>query len=223
MAAADIPIPHSGMDALEAIYTARAMRRLKPDPIPDDVLRTIMDAAIRAPNGGNSQGWAFVVVRGQEQKDRIAAIYRERVAGILGPGGVYYEQAKSDNPEVAKAARTMIISGGYLAEHLHEAPAIVFALINSSTTRGASVMTGASVFPAVQNLIIAARAYGVGSTFTSMNDREAEVRAVLDLPEHVTVTAMIPLGYPLGKWGVAPRKPLEEVAFEDRWGGRLTF
>src|SRR5215212_3196602 len=91
-------IPAAGMDVLEAIYTTRAMRRLKPDPIPDDVLRAIMDAAIRAPSGGNQQGWSFVVVRDPELRKGLGDIYRPAIEGLFAPGTMYDQLRHSDDP-----------------------------------------------------------------------------------------------------------------------------
>ena len=212
------PVPSAGMDVLEAIYTTRAMRRLKPDPIPDDVLRAILDAAIRAPSGGNQQGWNFVVVRDAELRRGVAELYRPSLESLFQEGGPYYAQLTSEDPAVAEPTQRMAASARHLAEHLHEAPVIVIACLRTDGRR-TSITTGSSIYPAVQNLMLAARAFGVGSTLTTVHRvREAEVKALLGIPPEVETAALIPLGYPRGRWGVAKRRPLEEVVFADRWG-----
>src|SRR5215510_5794709 len=163
------------MDFFDVVTTQRAMRRLKPDAIADDVLSRIMDAAICAPSGGNRQNWSFVVVR-----DR------------------------------AKRAR------------LGEAPVIVLACVALDPGTRASLTTGASIYPAVQNIMLAARALGIGSCITTIHRfRDAQVKELLGIPADVETAALIPLGYPLGKFGRPPRRPVREVAFADRWGVAL--
>lgn len=214
-------VPSAGMDLFEAIYTTRAMRRLKPDPIPDDVLRTILNAAIRAPSGGNSQGWTFLVVRDPEQRRRLADIYRPLLGGLFGPDGPYGRLLDSSDPRVAEQTRKMANSALYLAEHMQDAPVIVVPCIRTGG-RPTEVSTGSSIYPAVQNLMLAARAVGVGSTLTTIHrQREAEVKAALGIPAEYETAALIPLGYPRGRWGVAERRPLDEVVFGDRWGEPL--
>ena len=210
-------IPRAGMDVFEAIYTTRAMRRLKPDPIPPEVLRAILDAAIRAPSGGNQQTWSFVVVQDAKLRAGLADLYRPSVEALFQPGGPYYAQMHADDPAVAEPVRRIARSALYLGEHLHEAPVIVIACIRTGG-RPTNLTTGSSIYPAVQNLMLAARAFGVGSTLTTVHRaRQDEVRALLGIPPEVETAALIPLGYPTGRWGVAQRRPLAEVAFADRW------
>ncbi len=212
-----ITVPSAGMDVLEAIYTTRAMRRLKPDPIPPEVLRAVMDAAIRAPSGGNSQGWSFVVVQDAELRAGLARIYKPAIDSLFQPGGAYYAQLNSDDAAVSEPIKKIAKSALYLGDHLGEAPAIVIACIRTGG-RPTNVITGSSIYPAVQNLMIAARAYGLGSTLTTVHrTKENETRSLLGIPADVETAALIPLGYPKGRWGVAPRRPLADVVFGDRW------
>lgn len=214
-------VPHAGMDVLEAIYTLRAMRRLKPDPIPADVLRAILDAAIRAPSGGNAQGWRFVVVQQPELKRGLAEIYKPAIESLFQPGGAYYNQMQQEGPE-GDAIRRIAKSALYLGEHLQDAPVIVLPCAYTGG-RQTNITTGSSIYPAVQNLMLAARAFGVGSTLTTIHrTREQDVRALLGIPDQYETAALIPLGYPRGRWGVAERRPLSEVAFGNRWGEPLT-
>ncbi|MGE3601125.1 MAG: nitroreductase family protein, partial [Dehalococcoidia bacterium] len=208
-------VPTAGMDILEAIYTTRAMRRLKPDPIPDDVLRAILDAAIRAPSGGNQQGWYFVVVRDAGLRKKLQEIYKPAIDALFQPGGFYAGLLDAEDPAVVEQGRLMRDSALYLGDHLHEAPAIVIACIHTGG-HGTNIMTGSSIYPAVQNLMLAARAFGIGSTLTTIHRvKQDEVRAMLGIPPEVETAALVPLGYPKGRWGVASRRPLEQVVFAD--------
>lgn len=211
-------IPHAGFDVLEAIYTTRAMRRLKPDPIPPEVLRSILDAAIRAPSGGNQQRWAFLVVQDPALRLGLARIYRPLLEALFQPGGVYHDQLYSSDPVEAARTRRMAASALHLAAHLHEAPVIVVPCVYTGG-RPTTIVTGSSIYPAVQNLMLAARAFGVGSTLTTVHrGNQDEVRTLLGIPPEWETAALVPLGYPRGRWGVGSRRPLAEVAFRDRWG-----
>ena len=211
-------IPKAGMDVLEAIYTTRAMRRVKPDPIPDEVLRAIFDAAIRAPSGGNQQTWSFVVVRDAELRKRLQELYKPLIEALFAPGGPYAALLEVEDAELREQNRRVRNSALYLGDHLHEAPVIVIACIRTGGQR-TNITTGSSIYPAVQNLMLAARAFGVGSALTTIHrGRQDEVRELLGIPAEVETAALIPLGYPKGRWGVAKRRPLEEVVFADRWG-----
>lgn len=214
-------LPKAGIDVLEAIYTTRAMRRLKPDPIPPDVLRAILEAAVRAPSGGNSQGWAFLAVQDPQLRAGLAAIYRPLIQSLFQPGGAYHGQINAEDPEVAARTRRMADSALYLGEHMQDAPVIVVPCINAGG-RQTSITTGSSIYPAVQNLMLAARAFGIGSTLTTIHRaKQDEVRALLGVPAEYETAALIPLGYPRGRWGTGPRRPLDDVAFGDRWGEPL--
>lgn len=219
--ATDNATPSAGMDLFEAIYTTRAMRRLKPDPIPDDVLRSILDAAIRAPSGGNTQGWSFVVVRDAALRRQLGDLWRPLAETLFAPGSRYRRLVESDDAAVAAQTSRMMRSVLHLAEHMHEAPVIVIACLNTGG-RPTDLTAGSSIYPAVQNLMLAARAHGIGTTLTTIHrQRHDEVRQLLGIPAEVDTAALIPMGYPTGRWGVAQRKPLEELAFGDRWGQPL--
>lgn len=197
------------MDVFEAIRTTRSMRRLDPDRgVSDADLTTIVDAATRAPSGGNSQPVRWLVVRHRELKRRVGEVYQAQARGRLR---VYEEEAKT-NPEAAR----MLKSAYYLADHLGEAPALLIPC-----ARGERGRIESSVFPAVQNLMLAARALGLGTTLTTIHrGDEASVRRILGIPEDVQTFAIIPVGYPLGRWGEAPRRPSAQVTYWDRWGER---
>lgn len=201
------------MDFFETVTTQRAMRRLKPDPIPDAVLRQIMDATICAPSGGNRQGWSFLVIRDPARRARLGELYREAWGELMKTP--YYRGASTAPPDSPEGK--MVASARHLAEHLGEAPVLVLACIGTDGL--ATITTGASIYPAVQNLMLAARALGVGSCITTIHKyRDPQVKEFLGIPAEVETAALIPLGYPLGKFGRPPRRPVAEVAHADHWG-----
>jgi nitroreductase len=204
------------MELFEAMYTLRSMRRLKPDPVPDEAVRTILDAAIRAASGGNQQQWGFIVVRDRAVKDEIAAIYLAGWKALKASG---YGQAPPDAPEEERRRQERVLrSAEHLAEHLADAPVWIFPCARIGA-QPPTLTSGSSIYPAVQNLLLAARALGLGTTITTLYRREnARVNALLGLPEGWDNAALIPLGYPEGKWGTAARQPVEAVAYADRFG-----
>lgn len=198
------------ISAIEAIHTTRSMRKLQSKEIPDDVLRQILDAAIRAPSGSNQQTWSFLVVSDPELKRQIQQYYSAVADRYFdrGPTTVSDGSGEAVMTRVRSSAR-------HLADHLHEAPVLVFACIRGER----SFSLGASIYPAVQNLMVAARAFGVGSTLTTFHlSYEKEIKELLGIPDDVHTAALIPLGYPEGNWGEAKRRPVEEVTFKDQWG-----
>lgn len=201
------------MDVFEAIGTLRAMRRLKPDPVSDEDLWRILDAAIKAPSGGNRQPWNFIVVRDPEAKRKLGEYYLDtwNKAYIAGPG-----RAMLSDPRSARGYR----SAEHLAHHLAEAPVLIIATIRKD---GSTVgpMAGGSIFPAVQNLMLAARALGLGTTLTTLHKlHEEEVKDLLGIPEQVETMALIPLGWPKGRFGTPARLPVEKVVYWEKWGER---
>lgn len=202
------------MDVLEAIHTTRSMRRLKTDPIPDEVIREILEAAVRGPSGSNQQTWSFIVIRDPAIKKRVQELYYEA-------GKAYFasQQPSPDLSEEQRAVAARVRSSAlHLAEHMHEAPVLIMCCIRGKE----SFTLGSSIYPAVQNLMLAARAFGIGSTLTTIHrGRDSEVKELLNIPEDVHTAALIPLGYPTGRWRQGPRKPLEEVVFADKYGERL--
>jgi len=194
------------MDVFEAITTTRAMRRLDPNrDVSDAELLKIVEAATRAPSGSNSQPVRWLVVKDAAKRKQLGDIYR----ACWEPVRKMYAatiSGESDNSRVLRSA-------DYLGDHMGDAPAIVLPC-----SRGAPGQAESSVFGAVQNLFLAARALGLGTTLTTVHrTREAEVKAVLDIPEDFTSWAMIPVGYPLGRWGEAKRRPVREVTYWDGW------
>ena len=188
------------MDVFEAIRTTRAMRRLDPNrPVSDTDLHRIIEAATKAPSGGNSQPVRWIVVTDPDVKGQLGRVYARCAAQLL---------ADFDKNESA-----LLRSSWHLVEHLGEAPALIVACCEGPARRPASV------FPAVQNLLLAARALGLGTTLTTSHlEDEPAVRGILGIPEDVATYCIIPIGYPLGRWGEAAREPVDAVAYRDRWG-----
>jgi nitroreductase len=194
------------MSVGEAIFTQRAIRRLKDDPISDEVLETILNAARRAPSGGNLQPWRFLVVRDADKRQQLADLYveawwhRRRAMGITKP-----EDMPKDN---SSGQGALIFTTD--ATRLSRAPVLI---VVCNTSRADNVMT------ACQNLMLAARALGIGSTITRLGEPVDErVHELLGVPADIEALFLIPLGYAEGKFGRAARKPLEEIAFLDRYG-----
>jgi nitroreductase len=217
----------------DAMYSARALRRLKPDPVPEEIITRILDAAIRAPSAGNAQNWAFIVVRDAEQRRKLGMIYR-KASDIASE--IY--KARGRPPHMSEEQyRRFLTSGAYLWDHIGEAPVLLVPCLHDRlppprATLPPSVeaiyedelayerrIRGASVYPAVQNIILACRAFGLGTVITTNHIRcENEVKALLGLPADVSTYALMPIGYPRGKFGPLARRPVGEVAYADRWG-----
>ncbi|MDA0269529.1 MAG: nitroreductase family protein [Chloroflexi bacterium] len=203
-----------GTELFEVIHSMRAMRRLKPDPIPDALVRQVLEAGVAAPNPSNQQRWRFLVVKDADIKQRVQVYY----ARALDEGIRDHYLSAPLPPGVTKQGYARQLSAvEYLTEHFHEAPVWIVACLEdgASPNRG----TGASIYPAVQNMLLAARALGLGATLTSRHIRHAaEVDAIFGLPADAHSYAIIPLGYPMGRFGPTRRAPLEEVVYSDRWG-----
>ncbi|HEY6598930.1 MAG TPA: nitroreductase family protein [Pseudomonadales bacterium] len=212
------------MDLYDAMSSLRAVRRLRPDPIPDDVLQRVFTAATWAPTGGNRQPWRIVAVRDPSKKQVLEELYRPHWDRYIE---TYRKNTQSlPEPEQRKSARTMQ-AGDYLARHLHEVPVIaVFCFnpalmtITDSNLGRASVVGGGSVYPAVQNLLLACRNEGLGCVLTTLLCLdEATVRKLIELPEGWFTCAHVPIGYPVaGGHGPIRRKPLDKMVFNETFG-----
>ncbi|NQW22173.1 MAG: nitroreductase family protein [SAR202 cluster bacterium] len=188
----------------EAMFTQRAIRRLKPDPIPDDVMRDLMEAAIRAPNGGNTQQWHFIVVKDADTRKQLGELYHEawwakrKDQGIMGP---------EDIPPGKNSQRSAM----RLANEFGDAPVMVLIC---SLSKG----SGAGIIPSAQNLLLAARSHGIGGTIATLHPVvEERVHKLLNIPYTAQIIYCMPLGYPRGEFGSVTRRPLEEVCGLDRW------
>jgi nitroreductase len=202
-------------ELFEIIRTTRAMRRLKPDPVPDALINRILEAGQCAPSGGNAQHWRFLVVKDPAIKQAVQVWYQRAFDEIMGPH--YRSSAPPPGMDVERYRR-QAAAVQYLTEHFHEAPVWIVACIEHGT-QPAHRWSGASIYPAVQNMLLAARALGLGATLTMRHLLyEKESEAALGLPPGVHSYAIIPIGYPLGKFGPVRRGPLASVVYKDRWG-----
>ena len=196
---------------LEGIRSCRAIRRLRPDPVPPALIRKVCEAGTFAPSGGNRQPWFFVAVTEPERRAFIAERYRETFRSYIAPA---VEAAKSpDYPDVKRRNMKAAI---HLAEHLHEAPVHLF--VAGWTRRGEPQLQ--ALFPAVQNILLACRAVGLGASLTTVHRAHGEeIDAFLGLSEDTPSCVLIPIGWPLGRFGTPPRRPVDEVLFFERVEG----
>lgn len=201
----------------EIMYTCRAMRRLKPDPVPEDLLRQLIDAANQAPSGSNQQNGRWIVVRDAAQKQRLADLNRQAASR-------YLERARTtevEHQDPAKRQR-MFDAVEWQLEHMQDVPALVIACLELGKEPPEKFFVGAgaagSIWPGVQNLLLAARALGLGAapTTLALSDRPAAKEA-LGLPETMEAFCLIPVGYPMGKFGPVSRKPVDDILRWDRW------
>jgi nitroreductase len=197
----------------EIMQTTRSMRRLKPDPVPAALIRKILEAGVSAPSGGNMQRWRFLVIRDPEIKKTVGAYYKRAWDEVVSPRYRAGDPAPGTSPE---RFTRMLDAAQYLADHIHDAPAwIVPCMQGANPTRTA----GSSIYPAVQNMLLAARALGLGATLTTLYlSFEKEVETALGLPADVHSYALLPIGYPMGRFGPVRRVPLADVTYGDRWG-----
>ena len=216
------------IDLYEAMSTQRAVRRLLSDPIPDDVLERVVQAACWAPTGGNQQPWKVIVVTDAAKKAGLQAIYRPEwqryVAGLLG-------RLDGQPDEVVAPWRRVAAAGDHLADHMHETPAILvfcanpaaMAITDAKLDR-VSMVGGGSVYPAVQNAMLACVAEGLGCTLTTLHCfREPEVKALLEIPESWATVALVPIGYPVGRGhGPITRKGPDRMAARDTFDAPWT-
>ncbi len=205
-------------DLFEIIETTRAMRRLKPDPVPDELIARILRAGACAPNGGNTQKWRFLVIKDRKIKEAVAVWYKKAFDEAIGP-----RYRSSDPPPGVTKERYLrqVAAVEYLTDHYAEAPVWIVACLEDGPTP--SRMAGSSIYPAVQNMVLATRALGLGTTLTTRHMFfEKEADAALGLPEGVHSYAILPIGWPMGKFGPVGRGPLKEIVYQDRWGEPYT-
>jgi nitroreductase len=200
-------------DVFDIMHTTRAMRRLKPDPVPDDLIRRILAAGQAAASGGNNQRWRFLVIKDPETKKKVQVYYKRAFDEVVGP-----RYHTSEPPPGVTRERYMRQHAAvqYLTDHFHEAPVWIVACLEGANPNRS---TGSSIYPAVQNMLLAARALGLGSTLTTRHLLyEKETEAAMGIPEGYHSYAILPIGYPMGRFGPVGRGPLSEVVYLDRWG-----
>jgi nitroreductase len=210
------------MELHEALYTTRAMRRVKSDPIPLDVQARILDAAIRAPSGGHQQNWRFLLLDDPAKRAALAPLYQHAMGQLWD--SVYKAQvdaaaAHPDDPDSIQF-RKVQRSAQWLADHFAEIPLFLFPFSQHDPT-------GGSIYPAVWSAMLAARAEGVGSCLTALLQffHPAETLEILGVPtdQGWILSGTVSFGYPTGTWGVAPRRPVDEVSYRNTWGTEVGF
>jgi nitroreductase len=242
-----MPQPDTDARLFDVMWTCRAMRRLKPDPVPEELLLQLVDAGLHGPSGSNAQNWRFVIVRDRAQKERIQRIWQKAwgfytdtfATADLRPGETIDQREK-----MRKVADE-------LANHLADVPALIFVgvardeqlakMMSSPATalkllqhfgvggtlrlaaagqRTSGLADGSTAYPAVQNILLAARALGLGAVLTTQHFFvPGEMEAVLGLPSSVTLAAVIPVGWPKGNFGPVKRPPPQAVVSWDRYDG----
>jgi len=209
------------MDVREALYTTRAMRRVTSEPIPFDAQARILDAAVRAPSGGNTQHWRFLLVDSPEVKARIAPIYRQAIAGLWSSFYKERVEAAAADPDDAESKSFLAVqkSAQWLADHFEDVPLYLFGFIQHDPS-------GSSIYPALWSAMLAARAEGIGTSLTQalafFNDQTVEILGV-PKDEGWIMAGCVSFGYPMGKWGVAARQPARQVSFRNQWGEPVGF
>jgi nitroreductase len=202
-------------DLFDIIHTTRAMRRLKPDPVPDALIAKILDAGQCAPNGSNAQRWRFLVIKDRAIKEKVQVWYKKAYDELVGP---HYRSSPPPPGMDPARYRRQADAAEYLTQHFHEAPVWIVPCIEHGKT-APNRQAGASIYPAVQNMLLAARALGLGCTLTARHlVFEKETEAALGLPPGVHSYAILPIGWPMGKFGPVKRGPLAEIVYGDRWG-----
>ncbi len=204
--------PDPAVSLLDGLASTRAIRRYTDDPVPDDDLAAILWHAGRAPSGSNRQPFRFLVLRDGER-----AVAAKALLGDAFRAG-WNTKRESDGYRPSRFAESM----QRYVDRFEQTPVVV--LVCLQRYRAPSPYEGASVYPACQNLLLAARALGYGGALTMWHlGVEAELRSLLDIPDEVALSACITLGVPEGNHGPVKRKPLDEVVFDDAWGRRADW
>jgi nitroreductase len=207
-------------DLFNVMYSTRSMRKLKTDPVPDATIYQILEAGTRAPSGTNTQNWRFLVVKDPAVKKKVQEIY---LKGWSEARAMYNNRPGPEHMAKEKFGR-LLDAATHLAEDLAEAPVLIFACLKERAlppqlAARLARMAGSSIYPAVQNMLLACRALGLGATLTTVASlHEDELKQVLGLPADVNTYALLPIGYPLGKFGPVNRVPVEDVTCVDQWG-----
>lgn len=219
------------IDLFEAINTSRSLRRLKSDPIPDDIIRQVIEAGTKAPSGSNLQTWRFMVVTDPDKRAAIGELYRKG-ADLIGLRSYGDEGGPSAGGD-ERSARLTASAVKYLIDHIQDAPLLLILCAVPLETpepppgfepppnvmKFGERSEPASVLLAVQNIMLACRAFELGTCPTTLHVlHEDELKQLLGIPEEVKTFMMLPIGYPINKIGPVRRLPVEEVTYRDSWG-----
>ena len=208
----DIETLGEDLPLLEGIRTTRSIRRLKTDPVPHELIRKVCEVGTFAPSGGNRQPWIFIAVTDVERRAWIAERYRDVWTGYMANA----QAAMDKDPDFPEAKKRNLRSAQHLADHLHEAPVQLFI---AGWKRG-GIDQSQALFPCAQNVLLACRAVGLGASLTMLHRVHGEeIDRYLGLdPESTPSIALIPIGWPIGRYGQPPRRPIEESLHFDRFG-----
>ncbi len=209
-------VPELLPDLLRGLATTRAIRRYRDEPIPDDDVRDMLFAATRAPSGSNRQTFRFLTLRdgpvAVEAKAMLGEAFRDGWSAKRSTDGYDVGSGTADDTPKSRQARAM----NHFVEHFEQTPLVVLAIVRR---RHEGIGDGASVYPACQNLLLAARALGYGGVLTMWHAGvEAELRALCGIPDDHHLAATIPIGRPQGRHGPVRRRPMDELVFDDHWG-----
>ncbi len=210
-------LPDDRIGLLEGLMTTRAIRRYRDEPVPEAALRAMLFAATRAPSGSNRQPFRFIVLTDGPKAQAAKALIGSAARAVWdakrrNDGYDRGSGAETDSPK-ARMARTM----QRYVDQFEDAPVLVLPCM--VRYRAPSPLEGASVYPAVQNLLLAARALGYGGVITGFHGAvDAELRALLEIPDEAFIAATLTLGKPEGRHGPVRRRPLAELVFEESWG-----
>ncbi len=208
------------MELHEALYTTRAMRRVRPDPIPLAIQGRILDAAIRAPSGGNQQNWRFLMVDDRDVIGRLAPLYKDSISQLWST--IYAAQVEAAKADPASPTSQQFVkvqrSAQWLGDHFAEVPLFLFPFCQYDPT-------GGSIYPAVWSAMLAARAEEIGSCLTVVMGvfHLEETLEILGVPNDQgwLLSGCVSFGYPTGRWDVAPRQPVSDVSYRNQWGQSL--
>lgn len=207
------------MEFFDLVHNMRAMRRLKPDPVPLSLVRKVLDAGVQAPNGMNTQPWSFVVVQDVDGKAFLAKHYK---AAMESRFGANLNVDESDSSSWARTIRAVI----HQMNHLHETPLLLLVcgkrdwpfVVPKEERIGLGPPNYGAVYPCVQNILLACRAVGLGATLTTMHQLfQPELHERFEIPDEWGVVSMIPIGFPTGNFGPVSRQPAEDVTYFDRF------
>ena len=209
------------MPLVEAVTTQRAVRRVRPDPVDLGLVRRLVELALEAPTGSNGQNWEFVIVTEREAKTRFQAQYR-RAWSLYGRAG---ERTRGDDPQTARILRSV----KWQVDHFVDIPVLVVACLRGGGKVPYVPMPAlatsshyGSIYPSVQNLLLAARAVGLGASLITLPLWSTTVaRRILGLPLSVEPCCVVPLGWPLGRYGPKSRRPVDDVVHLERYGTAL--
>ena len=200
----------------------RAMRRLKPDPVPLETVRKVLQAGVQAPSGQNTQPWAFLVISEPLERAWFAERYSEAIETRFGGFG---QLKDGDNSSWARQMRAV----KYQCEHMHEYPLILLVAgkrdwpfkVAEKDRVGLAPPNYGAVYPCVQNILLACRALGLGAALTTMHQVfEDELHAHFSIPDDYGVVVSIPIGWPMGKFGAVTRRPAETMTYFNRWDNK---